>query len=219
MRADAARLHNSVGHWFSHGIHERLCGICSRRHGAQLHRNLLGRGQTWGLSFRRGRAFASARRGGTTAGLAKRYARARGLDPWRDMLRRTRAIVITRSRNDSETFDDWLVMQKAAADQTAARGARELALFECFLLLSDIGGGGNGRTVWPRSPRLHFGVDRWLPVSDRRQGAGFDPTPDRALGAAGDARCFFHRIVAVNFDRAPVGFTDSLVPTAVLLWP
>jgi hypothetical protein len=43
------------------------------------------RGQTWGLSCRRGGAFASARGAGTIAGLARRYARTREPHPRRDI--------------------------------------------------------------------------------------------------------------------------------------
>ena len=56
-----------------------------------------------------------------------------------------------------------------------------------------------------------------LPVSDSRQGAGLDPAPDRPLGTAGDARCLLHRVVAVDFYRAPVRLSGALA-SVTLLW-
>ena len=57
-----------------------------------------------------------------------------------------------------------------------------------------------------------------LPVDDSRQGAGLDPTPDRPLGTAGDARCLLHRVVAVDFYRAPVGLSGVLASVTLLFW-
>ena len=57
-----------------------------------------------------------------------------------------------------------------------------------------------------------------LPVSDSRQGAGLDPAPDRPLGTAGDARCLLHRVVTVDFYRAPVGFSGALAWVTLLFW-